>query len=93
MNQAIICYKKAIEADVKCAKYHWQRCSLLEQVSEKTKALLGYKRLLNVLDPDQASMNKLDTTGSLISLEWPIEGKVCSLQRSIASNESCLGWV
>ena len=56
VNQAIICYKKAIEADVKCAKYHWQRCSLLEQVSEKTKALLGYKRLLNVLDPDQASV-------------------------------------
>ena len=47
VHQAIICYKKAIDADVKCIKFHWQRCSLLEQVAEKTKALLGYRRLLN----------------------------------------------
>ena len=53
VHQAIICYKKAIDADVKCIKYHWARCSLLEQVAEKTKALLGYRRLLNVLDSGQ----------------------------------------
>ena len=48
-KQAVACFRKAVDADPQCLKYHWSRCDLLEQLGEKSKALMAFKRMLSVL--------------------------------------------
>lgn len=53
-NQAISCYRKAIDADLENTRYHLARCTLLEQSGEIRSAIRGYKRLIAVLKEDQS---------------------------------------
>ena len=48
-RQAVACFRKAVDADPQCLKYHWSRCDLLEQLGEKSKVLMAFKRMLSVL--------------------------------------------
>ena len=48
-KQAVACFRKAVDADPQCLKFHWSRCDLLEQLGEKSKALMAFKRMLSVL--------------------------------------------
>ena len=48
-RQAVACYRKAVDAEPQCLKYHWSRCDLLEQLGEKSKTLMAFKRMLSVL--------------------------------------------
>ena len=48
-TQAVACFRKAVDADPQCLKYHWSRCDLLEQLGQKSKALMAFKRMLSVL--------------------------------------------
>ena len=56
MKQAVFCYGRAIRANPYNLEYHWQRCNLLMNLGEKTKALKGYIQTVKFLRPDQGEV-------------------------------------
>ena len=67
-RQAVACLRKAVDADPQCLKYHWSRCDLLEQLGEKSKALMAFKRMLSVLkgiaeDPEESREMNMQQIG------------------------------
>jgi general transcription factor 3C polypeptide 3 (transcription factor C subunit 4) len=67
-TQAVACFRKAVDADPQCLKYHWSRCDLLEQLGEKSKALMAFKRMLSVLkgiaeDPEESREMNMQQIG------------------------------
>ena len=56
INQAVFCYGRAIRANPYNLENHWSRCTLLETLGEKTKALRGYIHAVKFLRPDQGEV-------------------------------------
>ncbi|XP_063049949.1 general transcription factor 3C polypeptide 3-like, partial [Engraulis encrasicolus] len=51
IKQAIICYSKAVQHEPTNVRFLWERSSLYEQVGEHKQAMDGYRRILNLLPP------------------------------------------